>query len=263
MILERIQEQAQGLSKSERRVAECILAEPHAAIRLSIAKMAVLADVSQPTVNRFCRRVGCEGYPDLKMKLAQQLASSQQYKVREINDELTSEAIFRRMLESHLALTEDAHRRVASWPVSNLVDWIVSAGRVVVLSGMVEEAASERLVGALNRVGVRSTLSLPFSREPLSASDVVIVMDLTGDSHSNTVLEPYRVKGARLVTVAPSSLIMSRDADLVVPLVESPLKSESDYWIAQGLLTLFADSLIMAVGARRGDMNLELNSSRA
>lgn len=260
MILERIQEQAQGLSKSERRVAECILAEPHDAIRLSIAKMAVRADVSQPTVNRFCRRVGCEGYPDLKLKLAQQLASSQQYKVREISDELTSEAIFNRMLESHLALAEDAHRRVSHWPVGRLVDWAVSSNRVIVLHGVSETDASERLVSALKRLGLRSSLNLPASREPFGASDVVIVLDLSGDSYSNTALEHYRVRGARLVVVGPSTLAVSRDADLVVPLVESPLRNESDFWISQGLLTLFVDSLIMAVGARRGSFNVDINS---
>ena len=252
MILERIQEQAQGLSKSERRVADVILNEPHAAIRLSIAKMAEQAEVSQPTVNRFSRRVGCIGYPDLKLKLAQQLASSDGYKIREISEDLTGESIFARMLESHLALAQDAHQRVGQWPVVKMVDWITAAHRVIILAGDIESAVAERLVTALRNQGIQASLSLPTAREALGNNDVVVALDLTGASHSNTMLEPYRVRGARLIAVAPNDLDLAQNADLVIPLVETAIDHEASYWITQALLILFADSLIIATSARRG-----------
>ena len=56
-ILERISENKGAFSKSERKVAEVILANPQTAIHSSIATLAKMSDVSEPTVNRFCRRL--------------------------------------------------------------------------------------------------------------------------------------------------------------------------------------------------------------
>ncbi|XNM78449.1 hypothetical protein ACLK19_12515 [Escherichia coli] len=59
--------------KSERKVAEVILASPDNAIDSSIAAMALEANVSEPTVNRFCRSMDTRGFPDFKLHLAQSL----------------------------------------------------------------------------------------------------------------------------------------------------------------------------------------------
>ncbi len=252
MILGRIQEQAKELSKSEGRVAQVVLREPSQAVRMSIAKMAKLADVSQPTVNRFCRRVGCEGYPDLKMKLAQELASGNEYHIRDIDTEMSTEAIFTRMFESHLALADDAFQRLGQWPLSTLMDWILSARRVVILGGQAEFHARERLVQALIEVDVDAQASLPSMRAPLGPSDLVLAIDLTGESSSNTATEALRVKGARLVAVSSTRLSLAREADLCIPLVNDPVDSHQALPRTQALLGLFVDSLIISASARRG-----------
>ncbi|STM51062.1 putative hex-regulon repressor (RpiR-family transcriptional regulator) [Escherichia coli] len=74
-MLEKIQSQLEHLSKSERKVAEVILASPDNAIHSSIAAMALEANVSEPTVNRFCRSMDTRGFPDFKLHLAQSLAN--------------------------------------------------------------------------------------------------------------------------------------------------------------------------------------------
>ncbi|MGQ7171079.1 hypothetical protein ACUOCP_32785, partial [Escherichia sp. R-CC3] len=61
-MLEKIQSQLEHLSKSERKVAEVILASPDNAIHSSIAAMALEANVSEPTVNRFCRSMDTRGF---------------------------------------------------------------------------------------------------------------------------------------------------------------------------------------------------------
>jgi len=63
------------LSKSEVKVAEAILADPEAATRSSIAALASLAEVSEPSVNRFCKRFGASGFPDFKLRLARSLVA--------------------------------------------------------------------------------------------------------------------------------------------------------------------------------------------
>jgi RpiR family carbohydrate utilization transcriptional regulator len=58
------------LSRSERKVAEQVLQDPERIVEASIQQLAKLARVSEPTVVRFCRAIGCEGYHDFKLRLA-------------------------------------------------------------------------------------------------------------------------------------------------------------------------------------------------
>lgn len=55
------------------------MASPQTAIHSSIATLAKMADVSEPTVNRFCRRLDTKGFPDFKLHLAQSLANGTPY----------------------------------------------------------------------------------------------------------------------------------------------------------------------------------------
>jgi RpiR family carbohydrate utilization transcriptional regulator len=73
-LLEVIARSLPGLRKSDRRVAETILAAPEAAVAMTLATLARAAAVSEPTVMRFSNAVGCEGFRDLRVKLARSLA---------------------------------------------------------------------------------------------------------------------------------------------------------------------------------------------
>ena len=68
--LVRIQTALENLTSGERRVAEYILAQPHTIIHLSIGQLAHLSRTSESTVVRFCKKLGFEGFPHLKLVLA-------------------------------------------------------------------------------------------------------------------------------------------------------------------------------------------------
>src|SRR5690606_19624601 len=75
-LLEVIRRALPGLRKSDRRVAETILEAPLAATEMTLAALAEASGVSEPTVLRFCAAIGCEGFRDLRVKLARSLAFS-------------------------------------------------------------------------------------------------------------------------------------------------------------------------------------------
>ncbi len=58
------------LSALERRLAASVLADVDFATNASITEIAARAEVSPPTVTRFCRRLGCASFSDFKMRLA-------------------------------------------------------------------------------------------------------------------------------------------------------------------------------------------------
>jgi glucokinase len=75
-ILSQVQRARESLSPAERRVADHVLAHPRSALSDPIADIARAAQVSQPTVIRFCRSLGCEGLSDFKLRLASGLSGA-------------------------------------------------------------------------------------------------------------------------------------------------------------------------------------------
>ncbi|WP_328997339.1 alpha/beta fold hydrolase [Kribbella sp. NBC_00709] len=73
--LQRIRSALSTLTPAEQRVAERILANPGEAIALSIGEMAQVCGVAQPTVSRFARSVGFDGYPAVRLDIAHDFAN--------------------------------------------------------------------------------------------------------------------------------------------------------------------------------------------
>jgi len=59
------------LTRSEQILTDIVLADIDAVLRMSITDLAKHADVSPPTVTRFCRRLGCKSYAEFRVRLAQ------------------------------------------------------------------------------------------------------------------------------------------------------------------------------------------------
>jgi DNA-binding MurR/RpiR family transcriptional regulator len=59
-----------GLSPAERKVAALVAADPGGMTRQTLATVARAAGVSEPTVVRFCRSLGLEGFAELRLALA-------------------------------------------------------------------------------------------------------------------------------------------------------------------------------------------------
>ena len=68
-MLERIQASMHTLAPAEQRVAQLLLNDPRTFANLPVAELAQRAEVSKPTVVRFCRSMGYEGLSDFKRKL--------------------------------------------------------------------------------------------------------------------------------------------------------------------------------------------------
>ena len=71
-----IQLSQQSLSKSERKVADLVIVAPEAILNMRVCDLAEQAEVSEPTVIRFCRSLGFDGFQSFKLQLAQHLGSS-------------------------------------------------------------------------------------------------------------------------------------------------------------------------------------------
>jgi RpiR family carbohydrate utilization transcriptional regulator len=73
-VLEVVTNLKASLRNSDRKVAELVLENPGVVLGATLAKTARRARVSEPTVIRFCEAIGCSGFRDFKLRLAQSLA---------------------------------------------------------------------------------------------------------------------------------------------------------------------------------------------
>lgn len=128
--LELIQKNLDTFSKSEKKVAKVILASPQVAIHSSIATLAKMAEVSEPTVNRFCRRLDTKGFPDFKLHLAQSLANGTPYVNRNVNEDDGPGAYTAKIFESAMASLEVAKNSLDTTLINRAVDVLTSANKI-------------------------------------------------------------------------------------------------------------------------------------
>ena len=118
------------LNKSEKKVAGAILDDPEAATRSSIAILAKKAGVSEPSVNRFCKRFGTAGFPDFKLKLAQCLVSGVKFVNSnvQLNDNVSkyTPKIFDNAIHDLVAIKN----QIDSSIIEKVVDQLLKARRI-------------------------------------------------------------------------------------------------------------------------------------
>ena len=125
--LDKIQSHLELLSKSERKVAEVIPASPQTAIHSSIATLARMADVSEPTVNRFCRRLDTKGFPDFKLHLAQSPANGTPYVNRNVEEDDSVDSYTSKIFESVMASPDTVKANLDIAAINRAVDLLTRA----------------------------------------------------------------------------------------------------------------------------------------
>ncbi|WP_120634155.1 MurR/RpiR family transcriptional regulator [Ruegeria sp. EL01] len=75
------------LAVQEQKVADYVKENLSEISAMTIGDLADRCSVSKPTVVRFCRSLGCEGFRDFKLRLAQNIAVSAQYLYGGTNDQ--------------------------------------------------------------------------------------------------------------------------------------------------------------------------------
>jgi RpiR family carbohydrate utilization transcriptional regulator len=113
-MLGKIRATKSSLRKSEQRVADIVLADPETAVKTSIAALARIADVSEPTVMRFCQALGCDGFQEFKLQLAQDLGSRMRYAYQDISSDDSSGPLAEKVIDGTIASLVQLRRQLDS-----------------------------------------------------------------------------------------------------------------------------------------------------
>lgn len=78
-VIDRVRQVEPLLNRAEKLVARAVLADLDRATRSSTKELAKRAGVSEPTIVRFARHVGCTGFADLKRRISQDIATARMF----------------------------------------------------------------------------------------------------------------------------------------------------------------------------------------
>jgi len=129
-MLETIETALPKLSRSERRVARWILQHPKEAASATLARVARECDTSEPTVVRFCRRVGLGGFRELALRLTEALSRPSSYVHRDVSpDDATADAVLK-VMDASIRSLIDMRSQLSSMPIDATVEAMRTARQI-------------------------------------------------------------------------------------------------------------------------------------
>jgi len=254
-IISLIRQCAPTLSPSEQRVAAALLADIEFAIHASNAELARRARVSEPTVTRFSRSVGCRGVRDLKVRLAQAMAVGRIYvePPPHVGTDLARPALWRSVFQEirrAIAATEEGLRKE---DVERAAEAISGCAKLAAFGvGGGSTLAAIEVQNRFFRLGIAvSHASDPRLMRMVAATlgrdDVVIAISTTGAA--SEVIEAASIAkqyGALIVAITkPESRLASiADIKLGVHVPEAPdaLKPTASRYALLATIDLLAAS---------------------
>lgn len=268
-ILGQIRRARAELSPAELRVAEHVLAHARSVLNDPIAEIARAAQVSQPTVIRFCRSLGCEGLSDFKLRLASGLTGT----VPVTHTQVTQDDSMLELGAKVLGNTASAILQVRSELNRDMIDraiqLLIHAKRVEFYAvghyGVVAQDAQFKFL----RFGVSSGAYTDPRLQLLAASvlnpgDVAVIISSGGKlPELLEVAEKARERGAAVVAITASQSPLARKADatLIVDHVEDVATHLP--MVSRILHLLVIDILAVGVAMRRSPDGVGLLSGPA
>ena len=129
-MLDRIRNQYAQLTPAERKVADIVLHQPNEFVQAPVADIARNAGVSQPTVIRFSRSVGCSGLQDLKLKLAGSLVGGVPYVHANVRPEDTIPEISAKVFDNAISALLKCRNEVSPQSLETAIRLIANARRL-------------------------------------------------------------------------------------------------------------------------------------
>ncbi len=261
-LLARIQRARDTLSPAEKRVADHVLAHPRSALGDPIAEIARAAQVSQPTVIRFCRSLGCEGLSDFKLRLASGLSATVPLTHTQVTGDDNTLELGVKVLANTASAILQVRDQLSRDALARAIELLAGAQRVDFFAvghyGVVANDAQFKFL----RFGVPSSsytdprLQL-LAANVLRATDVVVIISSSGKIDPLlAVADLAHERGAAVVAITASQSPLARKADvaLIVDHVEDV--STQLPMVSRILHLLVIDILTVGVAMRLGNQAL-------
>ncbi|MCX5067209.1 MurR/RpiR family transcriptional regulator [Micromonospora lupini] len=251
-----------SLSPAEQRVARLVVSDPAAAARRTITDLATAAETSEATVIRFCRSVGMDGYPQLRIRLAAEAARRiEPPDARVVGGDIPPGADLAQIIATiafnDARAVEETAEQLDPAVCEQVVEAIAGAGRIDIYGAGASGFVASDFQQKLHRIG-RIAFYFPDVHTALTSAALLGRGDVAiGISHTGTtsdvieVLEQARTRGAATVALTnfPRSPI-TEVADFVLTTAARETTYRSGATASRLAQLTVVDCLFVGVAAR-------------
>lgn len=264
--LAHLKECSASLSGTEQRVVMTILADPAKAMNESINELAQRCEVSDSTIVRTCKRLGYDGFPQLKLALAMDLAGSpdpaQSPKFMghvEVGDPL--DAVVHKVFGANMLALQRTLQQINIEQFSRAVDAILSARTLAVFSSgtqahLVDHCVSKLVLTGIQCAGRTDHLQQTSLAAVMQPTDALLIFNHSGRLRS--LVEAAELARSRgVTTIAFTNFAQSplaRAVDICVTTHGDDLVFYSESMGSEAAQMVLADCLLVAIASRRGEV---------
>lgn len=220
-ILSRITGNFAGLRDAEKKVADLIFADIDFVAEANISAIAARADVSDASVTRFARAVGCDNVRDLKLRLNRALAAGRRF-IQDAGEVDGLNAVYDIAAQT-LAVNRELMEQADIGGAVNLLD----AARQILVFGagggstMLAQELQFRLVRLGYAISAYPQTLLPrMVASTLEPTDVVVALSVSG--YTPEIVESAKIArqyGAKVVAITAGGSPLADVADVMLPVV--------------------------------------------
>lgn len=246
------------MTPAEARVADFVCAQPSRVTLMSMAHLSTACHTSDPTVMRFCRRLGFSGFQTFKLALAQSLVPSAPFAYEQVTRADAISNIVRKIAVNSINAIERGLADIHPDHIENAANLLDEARWVGIYASGISEITGLDAEHKFQRIGIRCAALIGRNKQSLHADtarpgEVVLVFSQSG--HTRQLVETAqraREGGSHIisVTAANTPLAAVSDALITVSPYEhaeflTPLTSRLGH-------NLVLNILVTVIAARRG-----------
>jgi len=214
-IIRRITDNHPALRKSEAKVADFVLAHANDVINMRIVDLAAQSEVSDPTVIRFCRALGFDGFQSFKLQLAQQIGMGSVYTQFAVDDSDTVNDLCNKVFDTTVGTLRTVRDELDPDILEQAINTISNARRVEFYgfgaSGPVAADAQHKFFRLqLSTTALMDPHIQHMSAISLGKEDVVVAISQSGQTRA--LLQSVNLAkeaGATVIGLAPQNTPLS------------------------------------------------------
>lgn len=259
-MLSRISEALNSLSGAERKVAEVALAEPKWFVHAAVAEIAERAQVSQPTVIRFCRSLDFGGLPEFKLALSASIShSGLPFVHEELNIDDSMGDVMEKVLGNTAAALLGARRSLDQTELERAISLLAHARRIefygVGNSGIVAQDAQHKFFRfGISTVAYSDTHIQLMAAAVLSQQDVLVVISNSGSSIE--ILDAVSIakeNGAKVIVITRHDSPLSHLGDCILTVEVQEDSNRYTPMVSRLLQLAVIDILAIGLALRLGE----------
>lgn len=267
-ILDEVRRLRGDLKRSEGQIADLVLSDPRRVLDLNVTSLAQAAEVSEATVVRFCRSVGCGGFPDFKLRLAESQArdalrgevrGGTPYVSQDVAADDDVGTLARKIFSSSAAALTAASAALDDRALERAIALLADAPRVLCVgtggsSALAQDAAHKLLRFGADAQPCADPVLARMLLVNMAAGGVLLALSNTGRSGTiNELAAAARAQGTAVVAITAPRSPLAAMASVVI--ASQPVEDTEMYTpMASRLVHLtLIDVLSTGVALRLGD----------